>query len=105
MIIASRNSRDLTKIKTQETARVDIGQSWKIWDSTTIHKTCMFFNGAGSYKKGERDVPRIVWAETDRGGFLIEDEEDYVFISSITGLGIEKIREICKIRPCDTVTS
>lgn len=101
----ARTFRLLKKIKTDDVIKIDVAQSWKIWDSTTIHKTCMFFNGKSVWTKSDKTSPRVVWVETDQGGFVIEDELDYEFVSNLTGLPLEKINEICKIQPCDTVQS
>jgi len=105
MLASTRVFREITNLKTGERIKLDFGQSWKIHDCSTLYKTCMFFNGSGSSTKGDRSSPRITWVETDQGGFLCEDESDYKIISGMINLSLDKIRDICKIQPADTVSS
>lgn len=76
--------------KGDQKIEVDLGGSWKIYDSNNINKTFVVYHGVIF-----RTKDRIFWIETEEGGFVVDPKSDDLKPwAKLGGMSLNKLVDI-----------
>jgi len=94
-------SRTIKSFFGDESIKVDISQSWKLYDNNIIDKSVSIYNGAILRTGASRDktAARINWIELGDGPYQLISDEDLIEAERRTGIVSWKLLEILSKYP------